>query len=88
MTLIDGKQTAASIKADIAEQVEKLIEAGGKRPHLAAILVGHDGGSETYVANKVKACKECGFKSTLLRFEDTITQQELLKEVERLDNNA
>lgn len=88
MTLIDGKQTAASIKADIAEQVEKLIEAGGKRPHLAAILVGHDGGSETYVANKVKACKECGFKSTLLRFEDTITQQELLKEVDRLNNDA
>lgn len=88
MTLIDGKQTAASIKADIAEQVEKLIEAGGKRPHLAAILVGHDGGSETYVANKVKACKECGFKSTLLRFEDTITQQELLQEVNRLNNDA
>lgn len=88
MTLIDGKQTAASIKADISEQVEKLIEAGGKRPHLAAILVGHDGGSETYVANKVKACKECGFKSTLLRFEDTITQQELLKEVDRLNNDA
>lgn len=88
MTLIDGKQTAASIKADIAEQVEKLIEAGGKRPHLAAILVGHDGGSETYIANKVKACKECGFKSTLLRFEDTITQQELLQEVDRLNNDA
>lgn len=88
MTLIDGKQTAASIKADIAEQVEKLTEAGGKRPHLAAILVGHDGGSETYVANKVKACKECGFKSTLLRFEDTITQQELLQEVDRLNNDA
>lgn len=88
MTLIDGKQTAASIKADTAEQVEKLIEAGGKRPHLAAILVGHDGGSETYVANKVKACKECGFKSTLLRFEDTITQQELLQEVDRLNNDA
>ncbi len=88
MTLIDGKQTAASIKADIAEQVEKLIEAGGKRPHLAAILVGHDGGSETYVANKVKACKECGFKSTLLRFEDTITQQELLQEEDRLNNDA
>lgn len=88
MTLIDGKQTATSIKADLAEQVEKLIEAGGKRPHLAAILVGHDGGSETYVANKVKACKECGFKSTLLRFEDTITQQELLQEVDRLNNDA
>ncbi len=85
MTLIDGKQTAATIKLDIAAQVDELLKKGGKRPHLAAILVGHDGGSETYVANKVKACNECGFKSTLLRFEDTITEDELLKEVEKLN---
>lgn len=88
MTLIDGKQTAASIKLDIARQVDELIKNGGKRPHLAAILVGHDGGSETYVANKVKACNECGFKSTLLRFEDTITEEELLREVEKLNHDA
>jgi methylenetetrahydrofolate dehydrogenase (NADP+) / methenyltetrahydrofolate cyclohydrolase len=88
MTLIDGKQTAATIKLDIAAQVDELHKNGGKRPHLAAILVGHDGGSETYVANKVKACNECGFKSTLLRFEDTITEEELLQEVEKLNQDA
>ena len=88
MILIDGKQTAASIKLDIAKQVDELIKNGGKRPHLAAILVGHDGGSETYVANKVKACNECGFKSTLLRFEDTITEEELLREVEKLNHDT
>jgi methylenetetrahydrofolate dehydrogenase (NADP+) / methenyltetrahydrofolate cyclohydrolase len=88
MTLIDGKQTAATIKLDIAAQVDELLKNGGKRPHLAAILVGHDGGSETYVANKVKACNECGFKSTLLRFEDTITEEELLQEVEKLNQDT
>ena len=71
MQLIDGKATAAQIKAEIAEEVKQIVESGGKRPHLAAILVGHDGGSETYVRNKVLACEACGFKSTLLRFEDT-----------------
>ena len=69
MQLIDGKATAAQIKAEIAEEVKQIVESGGKRPHLAAILVGHDGGSETYVRNKVLACEVCGFKSTLLRFE-------------------
>ena len=88
MTLIDGKQTAATIKLNIAAQVDELLKNGGKRPHLAAILVGHDGGSETYVANKVKACNECGFKSTLLRFEDTITEEQLLQEVEKLNQDA
>ena len=66
MQLIDGKAVAAQIKREIAEEVEKIIADGGKRPHLAAILVGHDGGSETYVANKVKSCEECGFTSTLI----------------------
>ena len=60
MKLIDGKATAAQIKAEIAEEVQKIVAAGGKRPHLAAILVGHDGGSETYVKNKVLACEACG----------------------------
>lgn len=64
-----------------------MIEAGKKRPHLAAILVGHDGGSETYVAHKVKACKECGFKSTLIRFEDDVTEETLLKTIEKLNND-
>ena len=88
MVLIDGKQTAATIKAEIAQQVANIVARGGKRPHLAAILVGHDGGSETYVANKVLACKECGFTSTLLRFEDDITEEQLLHEVDKLNNDA
>ena len=87
MTLIDGKQTAADIKKEIAAEVEKMAAQGKRRPHLAAILVGHDGGSETYVASKVKACRECGFESSLLRFEDNITEAELLKAVDDLNNN-
>ena len=87
MTLIDGKATAATIKAEIAARVEEIIAAGGKRPHLAAILVGHDGGSETYVANKVKACEVCGFKSSLIRFEDDVTEAELLAKVKELNED-
>jgi methylenetetrahydrofolate dehydrogenase (NADP+)/methenyltetrahydrofolate cyclohydrolase len=88
MSLIDGKLTAATIKAEIKQEVERIVAAGGKRPHLAAILVGHDGGSETYVNNKVRACEECGFRSTLLRFEDDITEAELLAQVARLNDDA
>ena len=88
MTLIDGKSTAATIKAEIKQEVERIVAAGGKRPHLAAILVGHDGGSDTYVNNKVRACEECGFRSTLLRFEDDITESELLAQVARLNDDA
>jgi methylenetetrahydrofolate dehydrogenase (NADP+)/methenyltetrahydrofolate cyclohydrolase len=87
MQLIDGKQTAADIKKEIAQEVAEMTKAGERVPHLAAILVGHDGGSETYVANKVKSCHECGFKSTLLRFEDTITEDELLGEIAKLNND-
>ena len=67
MTLIDGKATAAAMKAEIAEEVKQIVSRGGKQPHLAAVLVGHDGGSETYVRNKVISCEQCGFKSTLIR---------------------
>ncbi|MBQ8336438.1 MAG: bifunctional methylenetetrahydrofolate dehydrogenase/methenyltetrahydrofolate cyclohydrolase FolD [Bacteroidaceae bacterium] len=88
MQLIDGKAVAAQIKREIAEEVEKIIANGGKRPHLAAILVGHDGGSETYVASKVKACEECGFGSTLIRYEADVTEEELLKKIEELNNDA
>ncbi len=88
MELIDGKATAAAIKAEIKQEVERIVAAGGKRPHLAAILVGHDGGSETYVNNKVRACEECGFQSTLLRYEDDITEKELLATVDRLNADA
>lgn len=88
MTLIDGKAVSAQIKQEIAAEVEQIVAAGGKRPHLAAILVGHDGGSETYVANKVKACEACGFKSTLIRYEADLTEAELLAKVEELNQDA
>ena len=87
MNLIDGKATAAKIKEEIAHEVEQIVAGGGKRPHLAAVLVGHDGGSETYVKNKVLACEACGFKSTLIRYEDDITEEELLNCVEKLNND-
>ena len=87
MQLIDGKAIADQIKKEIAAEVEEIKAAGGKIPHLAAILVGHDGGSETYVAHKVKACEQCGFKSTLIRFENDVTEEELLAEVERLNQD-
>lgn len=87
MTIIDGKATAAAIKQQIAEEVKEIIAKGGKQPHLAAVLVGHDGGSETYVKNKVIACEQCGFKSTLIRYEDDVTEEELLACVVRLNND-
>lgn len=87
MELIDGKKVTAEIKQEIAAEVNRMIADGKRRPHLAAILVGHDGGSETYVANKVKACEECGFTSTLIRFEDDVTEETLLAEIEKLNNN-
>ena len=85
MTIIDGKAVAAAIKAEIAAEVEQMKAAGSRAPHLAAILVGHDGGSETYVANKIKACEACGFRSTLIRHEANVTEAELLADIERLN---
>ena len=87
MQLIDGKATAAKIKEEIAAEVKEIIANGGKQPHLAAILVGHDGGSETYVKNKVLACEACGFKSSLIRFEDDVTEEELLATVKKLNED-
>lgn len=87
MTIIDGKETAKNIKQEIANEVKQMIAAGLKQPHLAAILVGHDGGSETYVAHKVKACAECGFQSSLIRFEDDVTEEELLQTIDRLNQD-
>ncbi len=87
MKLIDGKLIATQIKKEIAEEVAQIKAKGGKTPHLAAVLVGHDGGSETYVASKVKACEEVGFKSSLIRYEDDVTEEELLACVERLNND-
>lgn len=88
MQLIDGKKIADDIKKEIAAQVEEMVAQGKKRPHLAAILVGHDGGSETYVAHKVKACEQCGFTSTLIRFEDDVTEEKLLETIDELNSNA
>ena len=87
MILIDGKHTADIIKKEIAAEVAAMVAAGERPPHLAAVLVGHDGGSETYVANKVKACEMCGFKSSLLCFDDDITEEQLLSEIERLNDD-
>jgi methylenetetrahydrofolate dehydrogenase (NADP+) / methenyltetrahydrofolate cyclohydrolase len=88
MVLIDGKEIATIIKNEIRTEVALIKAAGKKVPHLAAILVGHDGGSETYVASKVKDCEEVGFDSTLIRFEENVSQEELLRSIQRLNENA
>lgn len=88
MELIDGKKIADVVKQEIAEEVKTMLQNGEKQPHLAAVLVGHDGGSETYVAHKVKACEQCGFKSTVIRFEDDVTEEQLLKTIDELNNNS
>lgn len=88
MQIIDGKKVSAQIKEEIAAEVEKMVASGQKRPHLAAVLVGHDGGSETYVAAKVRACEVCGFKSSLIRFEDDVTESQLLDTIAQLNADA
>lgn len=88
MKLIDGKAISAQIKKEIAQEVADIKAAGGKTPHLAAVLVGNDGGSETYVASKVKTCEEVGFKSTLIRFDNDVTEAELLACVDKLNNDS
>lgn len=87
MVLIDGNKTAKEIKTEIAAEVAEIVKNGGKQPHLAAILVGHDGGSESYVAFKIKDCAEVGFKSSLHRYEDDVTEAELLNKIEELNND-
>jgi len=87
MQLIDGKKISEIIKLEIAGEIKKIISSGGEQPHLAAILVGHDGGSESYVAHKISDCEQVGMKSTLIRFEDTVTEAELLKAIEKLNND-
>lgn len=85
--LIDGKKTAQDIKNEIAARVAEIIQAGGKQPHLAAILVGEDGASQTYVGAKVKACEEVGFTSTLVRLAAEVSEEELLRTVEEINQN-
>lgn len=87
MILIDGKKTADDIKREIAEKVTRMLAQGKRAPHLAAVLVGHDGGSETYVAFKIKDCEEVGFRSSLVRFEDNVTEAELIAKVHELNSD-
>lgn len=86
-TLLDGKATSAEIKAEIAQKVTQRLREGKPAPHLVAILVGHDGGSETYVASKIKTCSELGFRSTLIRFEEDVTEARLLETIEKLNHD-
>ncbi|MFD2515507.1 bifunctional 5,10-methylenetetrahydrofolate dehydrogenase/5,10-methenyltetrahydrofolate cyclohydrolase [Pontibacter locisalis] len=87
MTLLDGKKTSEAIQQEIAQEVEAIKSKGGKVPHLAAVLVGNDGGSVTYVNNKVMACERIGFGSTLIRYEDSITEEELLNKIKELNED-
>ena len=87
MQILDGKQTSEQIRLEIAEQVKAIKARGGKTPHLAAVLVGNDGASETYVANKVKDCEEVGFDSTVIRLPETVSEQELLDRIQQLNQD-
>ncbi len=86
--LLDGKYVSEKLKVEIAGEAAKILAKTGRKPHLVAVLVGHDGGSETYVASKIKNCENVGFKSSLVRYEDTVTEDELLKKVEELNADA
>ncbi|MDA3952623.1 MAG: bifunctional methylenetetrahydrofolate dehydrogenase/methenyltetrahydrofolate cyclohydrolase FolD [Bacteroidales bacterium] len=87
MKLIDGKKIANQIKEEIAIEVQEIKEQGGKTPHLAALIVGHDGASETYVGHKEKACEQVGFNSTVIRYEDDVAEDTLLRKVAELNND-
>ena len=87
MILLDGKKTSNDIKDEIALEVDTLISNGGKKPHLAAILVGNNGASETYVNAKVKACNKVGFDSTLVRLPDSVSEDKLIDEINKINNN-
>jgi methylenetetrahydrofolate dehydrogenase (NADP+) / methenyltetrahydrofolate cyclohydrolase len=87
MTILDGKVASASVRESLKQRVEQIIQDGGRKPHLAAILVGNDGGSETYVASKVKNCEEIGFESTLIRFHESIEESILMDEINQLNND-
>lgn len=85
--LLDGKNIASQIKIEIADRVREIDRSGGKIPHLAAVIVGNDGASETYVAHKVRACKEVGFKSTLVRLDEQVAEEILLEKIDEINNN-
>jgi methylenetetrahydrofolate dehydrogenase (NADP+)/methenyltetrahydrofolate cyclohydrolase len=88
MQLLDGKYVSEKLKVEIAGEAAKILAATGRKPHLVAVLVGNDGGSETYVASKIKNCENVGFKSTLVRYDATVSEEELLKKVEELNADA
>ena len=87
MTLIDGKETAAAIKEQIAKEAAHIVTDGSKQPHLLAVLVGHLVGSESSGQNKLLTCEKYGFKSTLIRYEDDVTEEELLQCVDKLNQD-
>ena len=87
MRLLDGKFVSDKLKERIAEEAAEVLQKTGRKPHLVAILVGHDGGSETYVASKIKNCEKVGFNSTLYRYENDITEDDLLKKIEEINND-
>jgi methylenetetrahydrofolate dehydrogenase (NADP+)/methenyltetrahydrofolate cyclohydrolase len=87
MQLLDGKFVSEKLKLQIADEAAQLLETRGRKPHLCAILVGHDGGSETYIASKIKNCEKVGFDSTLHRYESNITEEELLKKIEEVNRD-
>ena len=87
MQIIDGKKISAEIKEEIAAEVKEIVAAGGRRPNLVGVLVGHDGGSESYMASKTKACEQCGFDSSLIRMEETVTQEELIAKIQELNED-
>lgn len=86
--ILDGRKISAEIKQEIAREVVEMEKKTGRRPHLSAILVGHDGGSEAYMASKVKSCEEVGFDSSLIRFDSDVTEERLLQEIDRLNNDV
>lgn len=88
MQLLEGKFVSEKLKVEITEEAAAILALTGRKPHLAAILVGHDGGSETYVASKMRNCEKVGFKSTLIRYEETVTEEELLKKIEEINRDA
>jgi len=88
MQLLDGKYVSEKLKGEIAEGAAKILAQTGRKPHLVAVLVGHDGGSETYVASKIKNCEQVGFKSSLVRYENDVTEEELLQKVAELNADA
>lgn len=87
MTVIDGKKTSLEIKAELKKEVDAMLASGKRAPHLAVILVGNDGASETYVNNKIKSCAEVGYRSSLVRYPSSVTEQELLEKINELNND-